>query len=91
MRNPTKNQYIPDYITTPGEVISDYLESVDMSPDQLAKATGISSRYIYCVIRGIEPITELFAIQMENIFGRPVHFWLNLERQYQNDLARLRN
>jgi plasmid maintenance system antidote protein VapI len=40
MANKQANQYIPDYIVPPGEVLEDYLESLGMTQAELAARTG---------------------------------------------------
>jgi addiction module HigA family antidote len=83
------NQYCPDYLTTPGEVLLDYLEDLGMTQAELADRTGLAKKTINEIVRGKSQITPETARKLEKVLGRPAHFWSNLERQYQDDKARL--
>ncbi|MBF0552167.1 MAG: HigA family addiction module antidote protein [Deltaproteobacteria bacterium] len=83
------NQYIPDDLVTPGEVLEDYLEAYSMTQAELATRTGLTKKTINEIIRGKSPITPETALKLERTLGRPAHFWNNLERQYQEDKIRL--
>jgi addiction module HigA family antidote len=89
MSNKQTNQYIPDHIVTPGEVLEDYLESLGMTQAELAARTGLTKKTINEIIKGKSPITHETALKFERALGRPAHFWNNLERQFQEDRIRL--
>ena len=82
------NQYIPDYLVTPGEVLVEYLEGYSMTQTELAARTGLTKKTINEIINGKSPITSETALKLERSLGRPAHFWSNLERQYQEDRSR---
>ncbi|WP_028315370.1 HigA family addiction module antitoxin [Desulfatibacillum aliphaticivorans] len=83
------NEYLPDYLTSPGEVLEDYLDAYGMTQAELALRTGLSKKTINEIIKGKSPITPETALKFERPLGRPAHFWNNLERQYQEDKVRL--
>ena len=83
------NQYIPDYLVAPGEVLEEYLSSFGMTQAELADRTGLTRKTINEIIKGKSPITSETALKLERTVGRPAHFWSNLERQYQEDRSRL--
>ncbi|MCL2266889.1 MAG: HigA family addiction module antitoxin [Treponema sp.] len=83
------NEYTPDYIVTPGEVLEDYLEYTGLSQASLAERTGLSKKTINEIIKAKSAITAETALKFERTLGRPAHFWSNLERQYQEDKTRL--
>ncbi|MBW2300011.1 MAG: HigA family addiction module antidote protein [Deltaproteobacteria bacterium] len=89
MSNKHTNQYVPDYIVTPGEVLADYLASLGMTQAELAARTGLAKKTINEIIKGKSPITHETALKFERALGRPAHFWNNLERQFQEDRIRL--
>ena len=89
MDSTTKNQYMPDYLVTPGEVLDDYLTSLGMSQAELSARTGLTKKTINGIIKGNAPITPETALKFERCLGRPAHFWNNLEKQYQEDLTRI--
>ena len=89
MSSTRTNQYCPDYLTTPGEVLLEYLEDLDMTQAELADRTGLAKKTVNEIVKGKAQITPETARKLEKVIGRPAHFWSNLERQYQDDKARL--
>lgn len=89
MSNIKENQYIPDFLVTPGEVLDEYLESLGMTQAELATRTGLAKKTINEIIKGKSPISPETSLKLERTLGRPAHFWNNLERQYQENQARL--
>jgi addiction module HigA family antidote len=83
------NQYIPDYVVTPGEVLEDYLEFAGLTQASLAERTGLSKKTINEIIKAKSAITAETALKFERTLNRPAHFWSGLERQYQEDKTRL--
>jgi addiction module HigA family antidote len=88
MANIMMNQYVPDYLVTPGEVLQDYLEGFAMTQSELAARTGLTKKTVNEIIKGKSPITPETALKLERSLGRPTHFWNNLERQFQEDRTR---
>lgn len=43
------------------------------------------------IIKGMAPITSETAVQLEDVLGAPARFWINLEANYQEALARIKN
>lgn len=89
MANLSSNQYVPDYLVTPGEVLEEYLDAHGMSQAELAARTGMAKKTINEIVKGKAPIRSDTALKLERTLGRPAHFWSNLERQYQEDRTRL--
>lgn len=85
----TSNQYVPDYLVPPGEILEEYLEGYSMTQTELADRTGLTKKTINEIIKGKSPITSETALKLERSLGRPAHFWNNLERQFQEDRSRL--
>lgn len=89
MTNTQTNTFIPDYLVTPGEVLEEYLEELNMTQAELSDRTGLAKKTINEIIKAKSPITPETALKLERVLGRPAHFWSNLERQYQDDQTRL--
>jgi HTH-type transcriptional regulator/antitoxin HigA len=83
------NEYRPDYAVTPGEVLSAELEMRGMTQQELAKRTGLTPKHIVSIVKAKSAITTETAIKFERAIGMPAEYWLNLESQYQEVLARL--
>jgi HTH-type transcriptional regulator / antitoxin HigA len=82
------SRYLPDYAVAPGETLRELIETVGMSQAELAERTGRPKKTINGIIMGKAAITPDTALQLERVLGMPASFWNNLERQYQEALAR---
>lgn len=89
MAKEAANRFVPDYAVSPGEVLKDYLDSCGMTQAELADRLGFTKKTVNEIIRGKARIMPETALKLERVFGRPAHFWNNLERQYQEDRVRL--
>ena len=85
-----KNNFKPNYAVPPGETLKETLESLGMTQAELAQRTGRPKKTINEIIKGKAAITPDTAIQLERALGVPASFWNNLERNYQETLARLK-
>ncbi|MFP3042039.1 HigA family addiction module antitoxin [Treponema primitia] len=89
MSNVTKNTYLPDYLVTPGEVLLDFLEGLNITQAELSDRTGLTRKTINGIIKAKEPISSETALKLERTLGRSAQYWSNLERNYQGDKVRL--
>lgn len=87
MSNVQNNKFAPDYLVTPGEVLAEYLDELRMTKAEFAARTGLTQKTINEIIKAKAPINPEIALKFERPLGRPAHFWSNLERHYQGDLA----
>ncbi len=83
------NQFKPDYAVPPGETLLETLEAIGMSQAELAERTGRPKKTINEIIKGKTAIIPETALQFERVLGIPAGFWNNLERNYQETLARI--
>lgn len=88
MDKQNKNDFMPDYLVAPGEVLEFELELRGMKQQELAKRTGLTPKHIGALVNGKSAITPETAIKLERAIGMPAQFWLNLESLYQEALAR---
>ncbi len=87
--NQPLNQYHPDFVLLPGETLRKTLEALGLSQGELARQTGIPKKTLSEILWGRKAITAKTALQFEKILGVPASFWINLEQNYQESLARL--
>jgi len=80
--------YLPDWISPPGETVLDILEERGWSQADLAERTGYTRKHINLLIKGSASITEEAALKLERVLGSTAGFWLNREAQYREALAR---
>ena len=79
-----------DLLIPPGETIADILEARRMTQADLASATGAPSAYVGGVIAGQEEISADFADALERVFDVPKSFWMNLQSNYNAEVAEFR-
>ncbi len=84
----TQNQYMPDFVSPPGETLLETLETIGMTQVDLAERTGRPTKTINKIIHGKTAITPETALQLERVLGTPARFWINRERHYRESLAR---
>ncbi len=74
----------------PGETVLEYLGFQGWSQRDLARRTGLTPKTISEICNGKGPITPPTALAFEKAFQRPAHFWLNLQRNFDEAEARSR-
>lgn len=89
MSNTIQNQYMPDYVSPPGETLLESIEAIGMSQADLAERTGRPKKTINEIIKGKAAITQETALQLERVLGIPASFWNNREHKYREALARI--
>ena len=86
-----QNQYHPDYVTPPGETLLETLEAIGMPRTELAERIGQPVQMINAIIQAKAVITDEIAWRLEQVLRIPASFWLGMEQNYQESLARLAN
>lgn len=84
------NTYNPNIAIHPGKTLEEILDTTEMSQVKLAERTGLTPKTINEIIQGKNSITPETAIKLSSVFGMSIFFWNNLERNYQETLARLK-
>jgi len=83
-------EYKPDYAVPPGTTLLETIQEKGMSQAELAQRTGRPLKTINEIIRGKAAITAETALQLERVLGVPASFWNNLERNYRESLAAIK-
>jgi addiction module HigA family antidote len=65
----------------PGEVISDILDELRMTPTQFAEILSVPRRSVSEIIQGRRPITVDMAIRIGKALGNGPQLWLNLQQK----------
>lgn len=84
----TLADFAPDWVAVPGESIADLLEERGWTQADLATRTNFTTKHVNLLLKGNAPITEETALRLERVLGSTARFWLNLEAQYREHLAR---
>jgi len=90
MSNRIQNQYAPDYVSPPGDILLEALEERGMTQAQLAERMGRPRKTINEIIQGKAGITPETALQLERVLGAPTSFWNTYERLYRQHLAQMK-
>ncbi len=74
--------------THPGELLKmDYLEPLGMTPNALANALGVTAARINEIVLGRRGITPDTALRLAKYFGTSPDIWVQLQAQYDLDVA----
>lgn len=84
----TLGEFSPDWIVTPGEIIGDVLAERGWTKTEFAQRTEFSEKHIHQLLNGTRSITQDTAIKLEKVLGSTPRFWLGLEAQYREQLAK---
>lgn len=72
----------------PGEVLmEDFIEGFGITQNKLAVSIGVPPRRINEIVHGKRTITADTALRLGKYFGTSAQFWLNLQTDYDLDLA----
>jgi len=84
----TATTFQPDWVSPPGESISDLLEEKGWSQAEFSQRCGYTTKHVSQLINGKATITEDTAIKLERVLGSSARFWMNREAQYRESVAR---
>lgn len=77
----------PIVATHPGELLKDELKERGLSQKQLSEMTGVKASVISETISGKRSMSLNFAVALEKSLNIPAELWLNLQTQYDLDMA----
>lgn len=86
----SQNQYHPDRVTPPGQILTEKLEELAMTRAELADSIGGSKEMVNQIVQGKAPILWETALQLERVLAIPARFWINAEAEYQDCFSRER-
>lgn len=84
-----KEIFRPDWISPPGDTITDLLEEKGWTQEDFAKRMGYTPKHISQLINGKASITQDTALRLERVLGSSAGFWLTREAQFRESKARL--
>src|SRR5690349_18810589 len=73
-------------LTCPGDTIQETIDTLGMSQVELAERMGRTKEKLNELINGKAPITKETAAKLEYVLGIPANTWMELERQYQEEI-----
>ena len=82
--------FLPDWAVHPGEVLERIMEDDNLTIDQVARDMSVEPSQVQQLLDGGETrISDELAQKLEAATGFPAHAWINLARQFQDDVIRL--
>ncbi len=85
----SKKVLTPFEATHPGEMIKDELKERGMTQKQLADQTGIKPSVLSETINGKRSVSLNVAVALEKALDIPADIWMNLQTQYDLDVANI--
>jgi addiction module HigA family antidote len=82
------NNLTPFEPTHPGELLRDELEERKLTQAKLAEQIGVSPSLINEVIKGKRAVNTELALLLEAALGIDAHMWLNLQSDYNMQVAK---
>src|SRR5690348_11119461 len=71
----------------PGAFLAEGLSELGLSQAAFSRAIGVSPMRVSHVVKGTRPVTAELALLFGKAFGQSPQYWLNLQRQYDLELA----
>ena len=75
-------KFVPPVEFHLGITLSDKLKEMGMSVKEFAVCTSKPEKTIFAVIGGKSSVTSDMAVAFESVTKIPAHFWLNIQRGY---------
>ena len=72
----------------PGELLSEEIECIGMTQQELATRIGRSPQFVSAIIEGMQNIQPDLAAELEEVLGIPTSLWINAQTTYDDTLAR---
>jgi addiction module HigA family antidote len=72
----------------PGEILGDELKEIGISAAELARTLAVPANRISQIIAGKRAISADTALRLARYFGTSPDLWMNLQKNYELDLAR---
>jgi len=69
-------------------MLQDFIEGLDLTAYRVAKDTGMDPTAIYAILKGKRSITAETAIRFGQFFDTTPLFWLNLQNNFDLEVAR---
>lgn len=83
-------KYQSPFAIPPGDTLKELINDHNMTQKEVCSRIGLTTKHLSQIVTGKAPITEETALKLEYIFeGVSANFWLNLEINYRETLARL--
>ena len=86
---PLKRRRVARTPVHPGEILHDELIETGLSHKALARILKLSAKQFEEFLRGKSPLSTDMALRLVRYFRTSAELWMNLQKMYELDLARL--
>jgi addiction module HigA family antidote len=76
-------------VVHPGEILGEELEELGISARALARQIGVPPNRVTQIVRGERGVSGDTALRLGHWFGMSAEFWMNLQKTYELNLARV--
>jgi HTH-type transcriptional regulator/antitoxin HigA len=83
------NEPVPAYATHPGEILKDELDTRNISQTEFAKTIGVQKSQLNEIINGKRGLNADLALLLEESLKIEAEYWMNAQKVYELDLARI--
>lgn len=84
----SENSFQPNYVVPPGATLEEVLFDRKMTPVGLAEQIDVPIEIIAGILKGETPISDEIAYKFHDCLGIATSFWIRLEKNYRDGLAR---
>jgi Zn-dependent peptidase ImmA (M78 family)/plasmid maintenance system antidote protein VapI len=84
------SEFLPQWTSPPGQTIADLLEAKGLSGTDFVRLLEEPATFVDGLLEGRVSITLGLAKRLQDILGGSVVFWMTRDRQYRDDVMRLR-
>jgi HTH-type transcriptional regulator / antitoxin HigA len=78
----------PDYAPSPGELLEEQLDTLNISAREFSRRCGRSAKLITEILSGKAALEPETALQFERVLDIEANIWLRMEAEYRLSLAR---
>lgn len=82
-------QFQPDWAVHPGEMLEEYLETLDVSQAEFARRADLTPKLVNTIIRGSNPVEADTAVALERVTGVKAYIWSGLQKDWELHRSRL--
>lgn len=75
----------------PGYYIEQIIEDMEITQEEFAALTGMSTEIVNLLVRGEIDISKDIAEKLSYIYGMSVDVWLNIQSEYNRKLLKIQN
>ena len=82
-----RNEYHPKVVVHPGEVLAERLMELEVSLEDFSKQIDVPLPALKAIADGEDPVAHEMAKRFEQALRIPTHFWLNLQKNFDEQIV----